>query len=74
MPAPADSREEVEAVAALVVVLRLLQVLRVLPPQVALLLQVAVAEEEDSPVAVAVVAAEPVSRVVPRTQRRSVPA
>ena len=41
---------------------------------VALLLQVAVAVAEDSPAAVAVVAAQPVSSVAPRKQRRSVPA
>ena len=68
---PAASPEEAVAVAALVAVLRMLQVL---PPQVALLLQVAVAVAEDSPAAVAVVAAQPVSSIAPRTQRRSVPA
>ena len=68
---PAASPEEAVAVAALVGVLRVLQVL---PPQVTLLLQVAVAAEEDSRAAVAVVAAQPVSPVAPRTPRRSVPA
>jgi len=64
MPAdPADFPEEAVAVVVLQV-----------PPQVALLPQVAVAVAEDSPVAVAVVAAQPVSSVAPRTQRRSVPA
>ena len=68
---PADFPEEAVVVAALVGVLRVLQVL---PPQVTLLLQVAVAAEEDSRAAVAVVAAQPVSPVAPRTPRRSVPA
>jgi hypothetical protein len=68
--AAVEMPEEAVAVAALVV----LRVLQVLPPQVTLLLQAALAAEEDSPAAVAVVAAQPVLTVAPRTPRRSVPA